>query len=498
MREGELEKVRKNGGILITTYGMIPTNEDIFVSHNWDFIVLDEGHKIKNPSIKLTTAVKRIPGKFRLLLSGTPIQNNLHEMWSLFDYVCPGLLGTSRTFKGEFENPINLGCHKKASLPEIELGLELARQLKEIIAPYFLRREKKEVFKQKTGSTPTASRESRKPSTPSGSGAENRTPNKSTPNKEASLQLVNKQLNLDNSKNGSASPKTNGVSPSKVSSPLNTLTLKSRKNDFVIWVHLSPQQIQLYEDFTNSSSIVQRILDTSESPLAAITILKKITNHPLLLHAKLSSLEGMTLPEYITEMQDGRHDIEKLIEMSGKLNFFSKLVTRLQAEGERVVIFSQSIKMLDMIGHVLFSKSCRFLRIDGRVTSYMERQKLIDTYNTERDNYFAFLLTTQVGGLGISLTSATRVIIFDPGWNGIDDQAVDRVYRIGQTRDVVVYRLITCGTIEEKIYRKQVFKGCLMKKVVEKSDPYRYFTSEELRDLLSLDDPTHSPTQVKT
>ena len=137
--------------------------------------------------------------------------------------------------------------------------------------------------------------------------------------------------------------------------------------------------------------------------------------------------------------------------------------------------------------------------------------------------------------MGISLTSATRVVIFDPSWNTIDDQAVDRVYRfliffhffflfspflfffsllspppllfysfilnflffrLGQTKDVIVYRLITCGTIEEKIYRKQVFKGSLMKKVMEKKDPYRYFTSQELRDIMTLDNPDYSATQV--
>lgn len=131
------------------------------------------------------------------------------------------------------------------------------------------------------------------------------------------------------------------------------------------------------------------------------------------------------------------------------------------------------------------------MRIDGTITSTAERQKRINKYN-EDHSYFCFLLTTQVGGLGISLTSADRVVIckymaslakrqavtqtfsVDPAWNSRDDQAVDRVYRISQTRNVVVYRLITCGTIEEKIYRKQVFKVALMKTIDEKGHMYRH------------------------
>ena len=476
------------------------------------------------------------------MLTGTPIQNNLHEMWSLYDYACPGLLGSSRDFKREYENPIKAGSHKKATQREVELGTALAAKLREVIDPHFLRREKAVVFKQDEG-TPTTS------STPISSKRKKKTP-----------------------KSGGKKKK---------------LTLNCHKNDFIVWVKLSETQRNLYRDFLGSDT-VKEMLNSTKSPLAALTVLKKICNHPLLLHQKMSTLGNMALPSYLPASFDSsffgakgespssespfssdssscsspdssssttssssecsaapppspsrtkEEETEFLLSLSGKLGFLARLLVQLKKENQRVVVFSLSVRTLDMIDAVLRHLNLSRLRIDGSVRKPSERQERIDRFNNNPDEHFCFLLTTQVGGVGISLTSATRVVVFDPSWNTIDDQAVDRVYRLvfgfgfgfelgfwfwfwfwfwllfivvvcfdflsyslpfrlGQTKDVIVYRLITCGTIEEKIYRKQVFKGSLMKKVMEKKDPFRYFTSQELRDIMTLDNPDFSATQV--
>jgi hypothetical protein len=135
------------------------------------------------------------------------------------------------------------------------------------------------------------------------------------------------------------------------------------------------------------------------------------------------------------------------------------------------------------------------LRIDGTLRDSRKRQELIDAYN-KNTSYFCFLLTTQTGGVGITLTGADRVIIFDPAWNpASDNQAVDRAYRIGQMKNVIVYRFITCGTIEEKIYRKQIYKDTISKTATEKSNQHRYFKKDELESLMKLDDPNESETQ---
>jgi len=135
------------------------------------------------------------------------------------------------------------------------------------------------------------------------------------------------------------------------------------------------------------------------------------------------------------------------------------------------------------------------VRIDGSV-AIEERPAIIDLFQRDTKYQF-FLLTTEVGGLGLNLTSANRVIIFDPDWNVKDEQAVDRTYRLGQQNNVFIYRFITCGTMEEKVYRKQVFKGSLSKMMFQKKmQQHRYFTSDELQILFSLSDPKVSTTQV--
>jgi len=154
--------------------------------------------------------------------------------------------------------------------------------------------------------------------------------------------------------------------------------------------------------------------------------------------------------------------------------------------------------MLDIIQRVITHVGHKILRIDGTVITTAERQHIINTFQND-SSYTCFLLTTQVGGVGITLTKADRVVIFDPSWNPASDaQAVDRVYRIGQKKTVVIYRLITCGTLEEKIYRKQIFKEALMKQTTGTSkNPFRYFSRQELRDLFTLDDPYTSKTQMQ-
>lgn len=141
-----------------------------------------------------------------------------------------------------------------------------------------------------------------------------------------------------------------------------------------------------------------------------------------------------------------------LIAASGKLSVLMALLENLRRENHRVLVFSQSRKLLDIVASILSGKRIRHFRIDGNVSSSEDRQRMISRFNVDK-SIFCFLLTTQTGGLGITLTGADRVIIFDPAWNpAVDAQACDRVYRIGQKRDVIIYRFISVGTVEEKIY----------------------------------------------
>jgi superfamily II DNA/RNA helicase len=171
------------------------------------------------------------------------------------------------------------------------------------------------------------------------------------------------------------------------------------------------------------------------------------------------------------------------------------LLPALASRGHRTLVFSQSVKMLDLVQLcVLKPNSLRCVRIVGQ-TDPMERARKVDKFNQHRERFQCMLLTTSVGGVGLNLTSADRVVIVDPAWNpAIDAQAVDRTYRIGQEREVRVYRLITSGLIEDKMFRLQVFKMGLEKTVLEASQHHRYFSSNEIKNLFDWTDPKEGVT----
>nr|XP_023897089.1 protein CHROMATIN REMODELING 24 [Quercus suber] len=439
-RQYELQYVLQDKGVLLTTYDIVRNNskslrgdydfedEDSEDSVTWDYMILDEGHLIKNPSTQRAKSLLEIPSAHRIIISGTPLQNNLKELWALFNFCCPELLGDKKWFKEKFEYAILRGNEKKATDREKRIGSAVAKELRERIQPYFLRRLKSEVF------------------------------------------------NEENSK---------------------TTAKLSKKNEVIVWLRLTSCQRQLYEAFLKSELVLSAF---DGSPLAALTILKKICDHPLLLTKRaaedvLEGMESMLKPEDVhmaeklamhiadvaeTDDLEEKHDI-----ISCKIYFILSLLDNLIREGHRVLIFSQTRKMLDLIQNSIVSKGYEFLRIDG-TTKASDRVKIVNDFQ-KGVGASIFLLTSRVGGLGLTLTRADRVIVVDPAWNpSTDNQSVDRAYRIGQTKDVIVYRLMTCGTVEEKIYRKQIFKGGLFKTATEHKEQIRYFNQQDLRDLFSL------------
>lgn len=453
-RQKALDGVAENGGVLLASYGMILHNAPALKCHPqhdadegpfWDVIVMDEGHKLKNPKMQLRRSIDMLPARQRLILSGTPIQNNLMEMHTLFDLVCPGLLGNARYFKDHFERRITAGTDKHATIGERERGAAAAAELRQLVAPYMLRREKKDVLPP-------------------------------------------------NSKKGT---EQEGGMNSFISMPM--------KNDLVVWLRLNQRQRALYQAFLNSDA-VRAALNRTMSPLASLTVLKKLCDHPALLSENaqegvLSGIssgggqaDGVQLWEDLsTCVNDSLLHILQLsstssnnLQASCKTAFVLDLLKILIPAGHRTLIFSQSCKMLDILEVAVQAENWPSCRIDGSVEAE-ERQARVNVF--QRDATIpVFLLTSQVGGLGLTLTGADRVIIVDPAWNpSVDSQSVDRAYRIGQTKNVVVYRLISCGTVEDKIYRKQVFKGGLSRTGTQSGEQFRYFTASELRDLYRLD-----------
>ncbi|XP_062095785.1 protein CHROMATIN REMODELING 24 [Humulus lupulus] len=443
-RQYELQYVLQDKGILLTTYDIVRANSKSLRGENlmkymmldeeredntiWDYMILDEGHLIKNPSTQRAKSLLEIPCPHRIIISGTPIQNNLKELWALFNFCCPELLGDKKEFKESFEDYILRGNDKHATEREKRTGSETAKKLRDRIRPYFLRRLKTEVF------------------------------NEDANNGDAKL---------------------------------------SQKNEIIVWLRLTSCQRQLYEAFLRSELVLSAF---DGSPLAALTILKKICDHPLLLTKRaaedvLEEMDTMLKPEevnvaeklamYIADAAEKDGFEENHVNISCKISFILSLLDDLIPKGHNVLIFSQTRKMLNLIEESLVSNSYEFLRIDG-TTKASDRLTIVNDFQNGVGAPI-FLLTSQVGGLGLTLTRADRVIVVDPAWNpSTDNQSVDRAYRIGQTKDVIVYRLMTCGTVEEKIYRKQIYKGGLFRTATEHKEQTRYFSQQDLRELFSL------------
>ncbi|KAM6590487.1 hypothetical protein CsatA_013092 [Cannabis sativa] len=443
-RQYELQYVLQDKGILLTTYDIVRANSKSLQGENlmkymildeeredgniWDYMILDEGHLIKNPSTQRAKSLLEIPCTHRIIISGTPIQNNLKELWALFNFCCPELLGDKKEFKETFEDYILRGNDKHATEREKRTGSEIAKKLRDRIRPYFLRRLKTEVF------------------------------NEDANNGDAKL---------------------------------------SQKNEIIVWLRLTNCQRQLYEAFLRSELVLSAF---DGSPLAALTILKKICDHPLLLTKRaaedvLEEMDTMLKPEevnvaeklamYIADAAEKDGFEENHVNISCKISFILSLLDDLIPKGHNVLIFSQTRKMLNLIEEALMSNSYEFLRIDG-TTKASDRLTIVNDFQNGVGAPI-FLLTSQVGGLGLTLTRADRVIVVDPAWNpSTDNQSVDRAYRIGQTKDVIVYRLMTCGTVEEKIYRKQIYKGGLFRTATEQKEQTRYFSQQDLRELFSL------------
>ncbi|KAI3661344.1 hypothetical protein MP638_007139 [Amoeboaphelidium occidentale] len=402
--EALIRKVFKEGHIIITTYEGVRQYRDCLLKKKWGYVILDEGHKIRNPNADTTIACKQFATVHRIILSGTVIQNNLTELWSLFDFVFPGRLGTLPVFESQFSVPIKMGGYANASAIQVQAAYKCACILRDLINPYLLRRMKVDVAKS-----------------------------------------------------------------------------MPKKSEQVLFCKLTKVQRGIYEDFIASDEI-QSIYEGKRHVLFGIDILRKVCNHPDLL--LLGKSGGPSIKNY--------GDYKR----SGKMTVLKSLLELWHSQKHRVLLFSQTKQMQDILELFVKSMGYRYLIMSGG-TAVKDRMPLIDSFNSNQE-IFIFLLTTKVGGLGVNLTGADRVIIFDPDWNpSTDMQARERAWRLGQKKEVVIYRLMTSGTIEEKIYHRQIFKQFLTNKILKDPKQKRFFKSHDLYDLFSLAPETQAYNETK-
>ena len=385
-----------DSGILLTTYDQLRLKSSLLLPIQWGYAILDEGHKIRNPDADITLVTKQLATVHRIIMTGSPIQNKLTELWSLFDFVFPGKLGTLPIFQAQFSIPIQFGGYANATPVQVSAAYKCSVILRDLIAPYMLRRRKLDV--------------------------------------------------------ASSLPK---------------------KTERVLFCSLSSEQREMYRSYLSSKELAE-ILAGKRGALAGIDILRKICNHPDLLERN----------RWEAAADYGN------VSRSGKLTVLQRLLQHWSSDEERsmsnkVLVFTQTQQVLDIVEKLVVSCGWNYHRMDGG-TSISHRSRIIDDFNTNPE-IFVFLLTTRVGGLGVNLTSANKCVIFDPDWNpSTDVQARERAWRIGQSREVAVYRLITSGTIEEKIYHRQVYKHFLTDRVLQDPRQKRYFKARDLSDLFTL------------
>lgn len=357
--------------ILLTTYGLLNAEVVLLSNKQWNVILLDEAHTIKNKDTKISKAAMQLNGEFRLLLTGTPIQNHLSEIWNLFEFANPGLLGTFPHFFQKFILPIEKSGDKQRQ-----------EQLKKILQPFLLRRTKTEVLDE-------------------------------------------------------LPPKT----------------------EIVQKVELSSEEMALYEHLRQQA--IANIEEGSSSPvrtLAEITRLRQAACHPALVNEGFNKLA------------------------SSKTKVFMGLVDDLIGNQHRALVFSQFTSHLALIRKELDSKGISCLYLDGTM-SVNEREKQVSRF--QQGEGHLFLISLKAGGTGLNLTAADYVIHLDPWWNpAAEDQASDRAHRIGQTRPVTIYRLISSNTIEEKIVLLHQSKKSLADSLLDGSNMAHKLTKEEMLELL--------------
>ncbi|KAH8102965.1 SNF2 chromatin remodeling protein [Cristinia sonorae] len=435
-----LPKLR-NYDVVVTSYEVVRNDISSLQGESWHYCILDEGHIIKNAKTKLTKAVKSIRAHHRLILSGTPIQNNVLELWSLFDFLMPGFLGSESQFNERFSKPILSNRDGKAKNGEAAaLALEA---LHKQVLPFLLRRLKEDVLHD--------------------------LPPKIIQDYYCELSDLQKQMYDDFSKSKAHSEAANAVrSDADTKAPQQQHVFQSLQYLRKLCNHPA---LVLKDDKQAIQEAFVKAGHRADSNLSDIQHAPKILAlRQLLVDCGIGS-SGNSNESARSELADAE---------PSSTGAFSQ---------HRVLIFCQMKQMLDIIETDLFKQhmpSVTYMRLDGG-TDANKRHAVVQTFNSD-PSIDCLLLTTHVGGLGLTLTGADTVIFVEHDWNPMKDlQAMDRAHRIGQKKVVNVYRLITKGTLEEKIMGLQRFKLNIANSVVtQQNSGLSSMDTDRVLDLFKL------------
>lgn len=373
--------------VLITNYEITSIEKSTLSSIDWSIVVVDEAHRLKNTSSHFFKCLSSYNIPYKLMLTGTPLQNNLDELYCLLSFMCPQKFNNIAKFQANFAD-----ITKE----------EQIKRLHEMLAPHMLRRLKTDVFK--------------------------------------------------------------------------TIPIKS---EFIVRVELSSAQKKFYKFILtkNYAELNRAGCSVNKSSLNSLLMnLRKCCNHTYLFGSA---------QEVAPIQKNGNYEMKALTEGSGKLILLEKMLLMLKSTNHRVLLFSQFVKTLDILEDFLENLNILFERIDGSVNVRM-RQQSIDRFNAPGSKHFVFLISTRAGGLGINLASADTVIFYDSDWNPHSDiQALSRAHRIGQTKKVMIYRLVSRRTVEEKIV-EVAKKKMMLTHLVVRSEKEKNLSKQELEEIIAF------------
>lgn len=369
--------------VILSTYPLLQRDEKELSAVRWDNVILDEAQNIKNPSTKQAQAARKLDTQWRLGLTGTPVENRLGELWSLFQFINPGYLGSREAFQRRFANPIERGGDETVT-----------KQLKQLTGPFILRRVKTD-------------------------------------------------------------PKVIQDLPAK--------------NEIQVFINLTREQATLYEAVVRDSlALIEQAegMERRGLVLAALTRLKQVCNHPAQFLGDGSALAGR----------------------SGKLTRLSEMLDEIRSGDDRALVFTQYAQMGTLLKTYLqetFEQEVLFLHGD---VPPKKRAPMIERFQNDPHGPRIFLLSLKAGGTGLNLTRANHVFHFDRWWNpAVENQATDRAFRIGQTKNVQVYKYICAGTFEEQIDGMIKRKQALASSIVGTGEGWlTELSTDQLRDLFKL------------
>ncbi|NXH47963.1 ER6L2 protein, partial [Dicaeum eximium] len=420
--------------VALTTYEMLRLYLDEFNSIEWSAVIVDEAHRIKNPKAQITQTMKSLKCSVRIGLTGTILQNNMKELWCVMDWAVPGLLGSRVHFKKKFSDPVEHGQRHTATKRELATGRKAMVKLARIMSGWFLRRTKALISDQ-------------------------------LPKKEDRMVFC------------SLTEFQKAVYQAVLETDDITLVLRAGE----------PCSCNSGRKRKNCCYKVNAHGETIKSlRFSYLIILQKIANHAALLQTdntsklqeahikRVCSQVFSNFPDFVQLSKDAAFETISDPKYSGKMKVLQQLLNHFQKNKDKVLLFSFSTKLLDVLEQYCMASGLDYRRLDGNTKSE-DRIKIVREFNSIQEIRIC-LVSTMAGGLGLNFVGANVVILFDPTWNPANDlQAIDRAYRIGQHRAVKVFRLISLGTVEEMMYLRQVYKQQLHCAVIGTENARRYF-----------------------